>query len=441
MSASVPYFIYSVIILVLYILHIIALWANRYRPSIKSRSPLLVVLSIIGNMVYTLAITHSFIAFTLNQQTQAIAYFNLIVSWFFYPMFVFPYFLRPVKLYMIFNVDVSQINMNENADENKIQKIKKKFKLMNAHYFAKITLYVVIAVLLMVVIIFSLFLNNSSYGSYLFFDLQLKDYTITPNEYMSTHKYALILGDFIVFVEEIFFFFLYLIIRNVNNDFNIKGEMISTFIVWELCSVVSGIIQLFACNCEKSLGIELTLYLILVFKNFSCLFASATLPLINLLKKRVSFVPYGETAECCLTLQTTLTTKAACVAFYKYISSIDTAKHYMLLFMSIKEYEILYSEYNANTIKFAQNMLQQFILPGGPFTIKEAEPIQQKYLIYNSDDKCEYNELFRKLKWLCFSQLSIYFDEFKQSSQYGELQKKLQHREIIYELLTKAGLT
>ena len=152
----------------------------------------------------------------------------------------------------------------------------------------------------------------------------------------------------------------------------------------------------------------------------------------------IPFIPYGETVECCETLELALCTKTPCECFSQYLELSENKIYYLLLYMRIKSYELKYEDEDFDRNAIAVGILDDFFNSNSPFKIPErleySEDLASK--IKSKLNKDTFNCLYS----LFIGNLKAYYEEFKTSEMYYNLRDELLKMEIAYERLNAAGL-
>jgi hypothetical protein len=324
---------------------------------------------------------------------------------------------------------------------NNVQNTKKIAESIKDRHYKNMVIILVTLFICLTTVICVLYSIKSkqNFGQYIFYDLQL--FEAGPFiDYYRGHTVALMIGYIIIFLEEMFFLVMLLIIKNVHNDFNMKGELLLTVIFSITAAFLSGLLQIISClrnDPNDATFYESASCLVVISKNLLCFIVSVTIPLIETMRSRPAFIPYGETVECCENLELALSTQTACEYFSKYLE-IDQIKHnYLLLYMSIKSYELSFSEDSPQNSIMVHNIITDFFEGRSIFKIPE----RSEYLdTLNSKINYPPKDIFNCLYNLIVGNLKIYYEEFKRDQMYQELTQELLKREIAFERLNVAEL-
>jgi hypothetical protein len=422
-------------IFIIYICQLTLFFIRRGKQPIKAKSPYLILVSGIANMLMTMIITNSLILANTTSGgaswRQFSSYINLIATWFLMPLLVFPYILRAIKLHCIFSY-----HPKAEINEEKPSLIEGR---LNAY---KVITIIVICCFAIVTLIFCILYKMNSNTKYsLFSQVLLGDFVgSTKAEYISKYKNGILIGIFLSFLEESFLIGMYFLLRSIHRDFNMMGEMSVVTLVWIISTLVSGLMQIISCYHYNELVWEVIGYSAILIRNITCLLVSFTLHIIYSYRETPLYIPYGETIECCDSLALTLSTETACTYFSKFLSQFKERQCYLLLFMSIKIYDMKYDMANKGEKKIASAILNRFFHENSVLRIPEYQEYFTAFSESINGDVFLRKSLFDCLYPMLMAKLKEYFNDFKQDTLYKELQWMLLKREICFERLKKAGL-
>lgn len=201
--AEIVFFTCFAALTVLYSLSAGLLWARRQRKQVSSRSPLLLLLSHVGNYCEQFLLLGESTAVLLSSVPAVLSALQV----FFHFLFYFPYLLRGYRLYFVFHTDLGDID-EENSFVGHIKRARQSWLLR-----------VLVVMLAPVVVICCLMATVGKLES----DLP---------RHMSNNKVfeAVVIAD--GFVEEMLLLIVIYCLRKVEKDYSMTGELTIIAVLW-----------------------------------------------------------------------------------------------------------------------------------------------------------------------------------------------------------------
>ena len=408
----------AVFIITIYSIFVLMFTKSSRSPQIKPKSPLIVLVSTVGNALSLLVIGIMIIASIFSDANYYYYIMNTCISLsetVFSPLMYYSYLFRIIQLTRIFHIP--------NLPHEKMDTSSKWFKQK---------VYVVIAGIIFSIslVICSILIHICLYESF----------------------YNYFFHPFIIFttltINFIFLFLLsisaILVLSNRMYTDKIKIEVVSLVSFWICCNFGSYYLIMLINDIDyiKSAFLELILpELIMLLRNMITFMLSIMAPVMQYRAERIT--PFGETRECVNNVEMALCSELPFIYFFEFIESLDGihGKNVINVYIEIKLYEDAIINNDMDTAnQIVEEILADYLDEMGEYRVQEIPAKIKKLIKSNAKSNKNNLHLFDRLNNVIMLKLENYFTLFKNSILYKCLYRELRNTEVIYERLLNSEL-